>query len=106
MAAGWWPCATDADYQHTPWSLLDAQTGAEIQTLPNPANDFYQQPRWHPDGRRLVAVTLSAAGKTIVVLDPATGTAPRPAARGQREPGQPPALARFCALQFGAVGHR
>ena len=40
-----------------------------------PANDFYQQPRWHPDGRRLVAVTLSAAGKTIAVLDPATGTA-------------------------------
>ncbi|MBF9236338.1 hypothetical protein I2I05_02915 [Hymenobacter sp. BT683] len=70
---------TDAGYRHA-LVLVDAQTGAELQTLPNPHNDFYQQPRWHPDGRRLVAVTLSAAGKTIVVMDPtgqgpATGTA-------------------------------
>ncbi|ALW84086.1 hypothetical protein AUC43_02605 [Hymenobacter sedentarius] len=64
---------TDAGYHHA-LVVLDAQTGAEIQTLPNPTNDFYQQPRWHPDGRHVVAVTLSAAGKTIVVLDPATGT--------------------------------
>jgi hypothetical protein len=55
--------------------VLDAQTGAEIQTLPNPHNDFYQQPRWHPNGRHIVAVALSKAGKTIVVLDPATGVA-------------------------------
>jgi len=64
---------TDAAYHHS-LVILDAQTGAEIQTMPNPANDFYQQPRWHPDGRRLVAVALSTAGKTIVVIDPSTGT--------------------------------
>ena len=61
---------TDAAYRHA-LVVLDAQTGAELQTLPNPANDFYQQPRWHPDGRRIVAVALRPAGKTIVVLDPA-----------------------------------
>jgi len=65
---------TDAAYHHA-LVILDAATGAELQTLPNPPNDFYQQPRWHPDGRRVVAVTLSAAGKTIALLDPATGTA-------------------------------
>ena len=70
---------TDEAYHHA-LVLLDAETGAEIQALPNPANDFYQQPRWHPDGRRLVAVALSAAGKTIALIDPtghgpATGTA-------------------------------
>ncbi|MFC7666244.1 TolB family protein [Hymenobacter humi] len=64
---------TDANYHHA-LVLLDAQTGAEIQTLPNPQNDFYQQPRWHPDGRRVVAVSLRQAGKTIVVIDLATGT--------------------------------
>jgi hypothetical protein len=64
---------TDASYHHA-LVILDAQTGAELQTLPNPANDLYLQPRWHPDGRRLVAVTLSAAGKTIVLIDPNTGT--------------------------------
>ena len=63
---------TDAAYHHA-LVILDAQTGTEIQTLPNPPNDFYQQPRWHPDGRRVVAVTLSVAGKTIAVIDPATG---------------------------------
>ncbi|MBF9142554.1 TolB-like translocation protein [Hymenobacter properus] len=62
------------NYQHV-LAILDAQTGTEIQALPNPHNDIYIQPRWHPDGRRLVAVTLSAAGKTIAILDPATGTA-------------------------------
>ncbi|MDB5234675.1 MAG: hypothetical protein JWR44_1668 [Hymenobacter sp.] len=60
---------TDAAYHHA-LVILDAQTGAEIQTLPNPHNDFYQQPRWFPDGRRVVAVTLRTAGKTIVVIDP------------------------------------
>ncbi|MBJ6110653.1 hypothetical protein JAO73_16640 [Hymenobacter sp. BT523] len=65
---------TDASYHHA-LVVLDTQTGAELQTLPNPANDLYIQPRWHPDGRRLVAVTLSAAGKTIVLIDPAAGTA-------------------------------
>ena len=65
---------TDAGYHHA-LVLLDAQTGAEILTLPNPRNDFYQQPRWHPDGRRVVAVALSAAGKTIAIFDPATGVA-------------------------------
>jgi len=67
---------TDAAYRHA-LVLLDAETGAELQTLPNPYNDFYQQPRWHPDGRRIVAVALQPAGKTIVLLDPA---APGPAA--------------------------
>ncbi|WP_426058719.1 hypothetical protein [Hymenobacter sp. B1770] len=64
---------TDVNYRHA-LVIVDAQTGAELQTLPNLQNDFYQQPRWHPDGRRVVAVTLSAAGKTIVVIEPATGT--------------------------------
>lgn len=61
------------DYQHVV-AVLNVQTGAEIQVLPNPQNDIYIQPRWHSDGRRVVAVTLSAAGKTIALLDPATGT--------------------------------
>ncbi|WP_310392857.1 hypothetical protein [Hymenobacter sp.] len=65
---------TDASYRHA-LVVLRVASGAVEQVLPNPANDLYQQPRWHPDGRRLVAVTLGAAGKTIVVIDPATGTA-------------------------------
>ena len=63
---------TDASYHHA-LVLLDANTGAELQVLPNPHNDFYQQPRFLADGQRVVAVALSAAGKTLQVLDPVTG---------------------------------
>ncbi len=64
---------TDASYHHA-LVVLDATTGAVLQTVPNPRNDFYQQPRWLPDGR-VVAVALSAAGKTLQAIDPATGLA-------------------------------
>jgi hypothetical protein len=65
---------TDASYHHA-LVVLDASTGQVLQTLPNPHNDLYQQPRWLPDGRRLVTVALSAAGKTLQIIDPATGLA-------------------------------
>ena len=63
---------TDSSYHHA-LSVLDARTGAVLATLPNPQNDFYLQPRWSSDGQRIVAVTLKPAGKTIEILDPATG---------------------------------
>jgi hypothetical protein len=64
---------TDAAYHHA-LVVLDATSGQELQTLPNPRNDFYQQPCWLPDGR-VVAVTLSAGGKTLQALDLGTGAA-------------------------------
>jgi hypothetical protein len=64
---------TDASYHHA-LVVLDATTGAVLQTVPNPLNDLYQQPRWLPDGR-VVAVVLSAAGKTLQTIDPTTGLA-------------------------------
>ncbi|WP_400193287.1 hypothetical protein [Hymenobacter sp. B81] len=65
---------TDEAYRHA-LVLLDARSGAVLQTLPNPQNDFYLQPRWTPDGRQVVAVTLRRQGKTIELIDPATGVA-------------------------------
>ncbi|GAA3918486.1 hypothetical protein [Hymenobacter algoricola] len=64
---------TDSAYHHA-LVLLDARTGAGQRTLPNPQNDFYLQPRFTADGQ-LVVVTLKPAGKTIELLDPATGAA-------------------------------
>ncbi|OGX90838.1 hypothetical protein [Hymenobacter coccineus] len=63
---------TDESYHHA-LVVLDARSGALLQTLPNPRNDFYQQPRWLPDGARVVAVVLSATGKTLEIINPATG---------------------------------
>ncbi len=65
---------TDVAYHHA-LVVVDAESGEVLQTLPNPRNDFYQQPRWTTDGRQIVAVALSAAGKTLQRLDPATGQA-------------------------------
>ena len=64
---------TSPAYHHA-LLVLDANSGQVLHTLPNPRNDFYQQPRFTADGR-VVAVALSAAGKTLQVLDPATGQA-------------------------------
>ncbi|GAA4013663.1 hypothetical protein GCM10022408_28470 [Hymenobacter fastidiosus] len=64
---------TDSAYHHA-LVLVDARTGAVQQTLPNPPNDFYTQPRWTADGQ-VAVVTLKPAGKTIELLNPATGTA-------------------------------
>ncbi|MGI4739159.1 MAG: hypothetical protein ACRYG7_28665 [Janthinobacterium lividum] len=65
---------TDQAYHHA-LVVLDATTGQVLRTLPNPRNDFYQQPRFLPDGQRVVVVALSAAGKTLQLLEPSSGVA-------------------------------
>ncbi|PJJ54428.1 TolB-like translocation protein [Hymenobacter chitinivorans] len=60
------------DYQNQ-LVVLDAATGQEKRVLPNPTNDFYQQPRWRPDNRSIVVVTLQPAGKMLESIDTETG---------------------------------
>ena len=55
---------TDASYHHR-LVIIDAASGQVLAALPNPHNDFYQQPRWADNGNHIVAVALSAGGKTI-----------------------------------------
>lgn len=63
---------TDEAYHHA-LVILDAATGALVRTLPNPHNDFYQQPRFSPSGQAIVTVALSAAGKTLQLIEPTSG---------------------------------
>jgi hypothetical protein len=65
---------TDESYHHA-LVILDAATGDIIRTLPNPHNDFYQQPRFSPTGQAIVTVALSAAGKTLQLIEPTSGLA-------------------------------
>jgi len=65
---------TDERYHHA-LVILDAATGDVIRTLPNPKNDFYQQPRFSPTGQAIVTVALSAAGKTLQLIEPTSGLA-------------------------------
>ncbi|KUG08139.1 hypothetical protein ASU33_08055 [Solirubrum puertoriconensis] len=62
---------TDESYRHS-LVLLDAATGKVLQTLPNPQNQLYIQPRFTPDGQQVVAVVLRPEGKTIELINPAT----------------------------------
>lgn len=62
----------DPTYQ-TQLVVIDALTGAERSTLPNPERRTYSQPRWSADGRTVVAVALTATGKTIEQVDTRTG---------------------------------
>jgi len=63
---------TDEAYHHA-LVILDAVTGAIIRTLPNPRNDLYQQARFSPTGQAIVTVALSAAGKTLQLIEPTSG---------------------------------
>jgi len=60
------------DY-HTRLLVLNAKTGAILKTLANPANAFYQHPRWQADGRTIVVVWLKNGQKTIQRIDTQTG---------------------------------
>ncbi|QHT68029.1 hypothetical protein GXP67_15960 [Rhodocytophaga rosea] len=53
--------------------ILDATTGERLNKLNNPDNNFYLMPRWSPDGKQMVAVVLNRKGKTIQLIDVATG---------------------------------
>lgn len=66
--------ATDSAYRHR-LVVLDAGTGAVLHELPNPRNRLLLQPRFLPDGQRVVAVVLGPAGKSLELLDLSTGAA-------------------------------
>ncbi len=57
--------------------IIDSQTGVVTQTLPNPQNDFYQMPRWSPDGKQIVVIQQRSRGeqpgKTIQLIDVGSG---------------------------------
>ncbi|GGG27855.1 hypothetical protein [Hymenobacter glacieicola] len=64
--------STDSAYQHR-LHLLDATTGAELRTYDNPQNLPYLHPRFGADGRTAAVVRLEPAGKSLELLEVATG---------------------------------
>lgn len=53
--------------------ILNSKTGEEVRKINNPDNNFYIMPRWSPDGKQIVVVVLNRKGKTIQLIDVATG---------------------------------
>ncbi len=63
---------TTTDYQ-TNLVLLDVHTGVELKVFGNPENNFFSMPRWSPDGTGIVVLRTSPEGRTISVVDVASG---------------------------------
>lgn len=63
---------TDTQYK-TSIVVIDVATGAVTKEIPNPDNNFYSMPSWGPDGKSIVVLKTSSAGKSVVVVDVTTG---------------------------------
>ncbi|ADB37786.1 hypothetical protein [Spirosoma linguale] len=64
----------NTDQFRTQLLVLDSQTGAVQQKIPNPTGAFYQHPRWKEDNRTLVVVSLNNGKKTIQAIDTESGS--------------------------------
>jgi hypothetical protein len=63
---------TGTDYQ-TRLVVLDYATGAVLNQLPNPTNDFISMPRWSEDGNSIIALKTNKEGRTITRYDIVSG---------------------------------
>lgn len=54
--------------------LLDAETGREIRTFPNPENCFIKTPVWSEDGRQIGFTRQRNGLRALTVLEPETGS--------------------------------
>jgi len=63
---------TNSEYKHN-LVVVDVFYGKEIQEFENPENHFYAMPRWSEDGKRIVVLKTTRAGRTISSIDAATG---------------------------------
>lgn len=64
---------TDISYK-TQLVVLDALSGKVIRKFPNPENHFYSMPRWSEDGKQIAVIKTVPDGKTISLIDLASGT--------------------------------
>jgi len=54
--------------------VLSFPGGMVLKEFPNPDNYFYAMPRWSADGKKIVALKNTPAGKTISLFDYDSGT--------------------------------
>ena len=53
--------------------ILDAETGAVLQRLPNPENHCYLTPKWSEDGKQIAVIKNVQQRVTIALINVATG---------------------------------
>lgn len=63
-----------AENNQSTLTVLDRKTGQELLRFPNEDEGFISMPRWSEDGRFIVALMVTAKGKTIIQADVANRT--------------------------------
>jgi Tol biopolymer transport system component len=66
--------SSDHQYLHA-IKILDVSTGNVVNTFDNPGNPLLAMPRWSSEGDRITVLKTSREGKTISIIDVATGNA-------------------------------
>jgi hypothetical protein len=64
---------TSTEYK-TQLVVLDVASGKVLKEFENAENHFYSMPRWFADGNRIVSLKTTKEGKSITVVDYATGS--------------------------------
>ena len=64
---------SDIHYRHS-LVILDLNKNQVLKEFPNPENYFYSMPRWSDDGKYIVALRTTPAGKAVTLVDVETGT--------------------------------
>jgi hypothetical protein len=65
---------SDQQYLHT-IKILDVSTGNVVKSFDNPGNPLLAMPRWSFEGDRIAVLKTSREGKTITIVDVASGNA-------------------------------
>lgn len=64
---------TDTNYK-IKLLIVDYYSGQTVKEFDNPDNDFISMPRWSDDGKSIVALRLTKAGKAVTLFDVGSGT--------------------------------
>lgn len=54
-------------------TVIDIGTGKIINKIKTPANDYFIQPSWSDDGNEIASILMSKKGKSLIVINIATG---------------------------------
>jgi hypothetical protein len=55
-------------------TLIDANTGKELNSFSHPENEFMLTPTWSEEGQQVIFILLGKKGKSIAMIDLRTGT--------------------------------
>jgi hypothetical protein len=91
------------DY-HNRMVILDYMSGKVLAELPNPENDLLSMPKWSADGKSLVVLRTSAAGRTISRIDATTGASENLIAIGSENVGYPVLFDRYLLFNSPVSG--